>query len=61
MQRFIARENVRRFRQQLESCTDERQSETLRQLLAAEEAKLNQLERTKRPPPSNERFGKLRM
>lgn len=48
MQRFIAREKVKRFRQQLTSCSDERQRETLRRLLAAEDAKLNELERAQR-------------
>lgn len=43
MQRFIAHENIKRFTQQLASCSDERQRETLKQLLAAEEAKLNEL------------------
>lgn len=40
MERFIAAENIKRFRQQLESCTDESHRVELEQLLAAEEAKL---------------------
>ena len=44
MQRFIARENIKRFRQQLANCTDEHQRATLNQLLAQEEARLAQLE-----------------
>ncbi len=43
MDRFVAHENVKRFRKQLESCTDARQRETLKELLAAEEAKLREL------------------
>lgn len=62
MQRFIARENIKRFRQQLASCSDERQRETLRQLLAAEEGKLNELERAHRQSPGeSETSGLLRM
>jgi hypothetical protein len=41
--RFVAHENVRRFKKQLESCTDERQRDMLKQLLAAEETKLQAL------------------
>ena len=40
---FIARENIARFRRQLKDCTDEHQRQTLEQLLAAEEEKLNRL------------------
>ena len=43
MERFIARENIKRFRQQLETCTDQVQRLTLEKLLAAEEAKLEAL------------------
>lgn len=43
MERFIARENIKRFKQQLETCTDEVQRLTLEKLLAAEEAKLEAL------------------
>ena len=43
MDRFIARENIRRFKLQLERCADESQKETLTKLLVAEEAKLKQL------------------
>ena len=49
MQRFIAHENIKRFRQQLVGCTDERERETLRQLLVAEEARLKELERSAIP------------
>lgn len=41
---FIARENIKRFKEQLRNCHDERQRESLEQLLAAEEEKLEQLE-----------------
>lgn len=44
MERFIARENIRRFKAQLVDCTDERRSATLRKLLADEEAHLARLE-----------------
>jgi hypothetical protein len=40
MDTFIARENIKRFKQQLDVCTDETQRRTLEQLLADEEAKL---------------------
>jgi hypothetical protein len=33
MYRFIASENIRRFKEQLGNCPDERQRETLKQLL----------------------------
>lgn len=45
MDRFIALENVKRFKKQLEDCQDEQQRETLTLLLAAEEAKLKHLKR----------------
>lgn len=44
MQLFIARENIRRFKQQLQSCTDPVQRATLADLIATEEAKLRLLE-----------------
>lgn len=44
MDTFIAEENVKRFKRQLKDCTDERQRETLRQLLIEEEARLRTLE-----------------
>jgi rubrerythrin len=44
MQRFIARENIRRFKQQLAACTDDSQASTLRRLLAEEEAHLAELD-----------------
>jgi hypothetical protein len=40
MDRFIARENIRRYKQQLASCTDEAQRATLQELLAEETANL---------------------
>jgi hypothetical protein len=43
MQEFIARENIRLFRRQLENCTDEQQRATLKQLLAQEEERLTQI------------------
>jgi hypothetical protein len=43
MQRFVARENVRRFKEQLKDCNDEGQRQTLSRLLAEEEAKLKKL------------------
>lgn len=45
MERFIARENIGRFRQQLAQCTDEGQRHVLQQLLAEEEARLAELQR----------------
>lgn len=44
MERFIARENVRRFKAQLLECTDESRSAVLRNLLADEKAHLARLE-----------------
>ena len=43
MERFIARENIRRFRHQLENCTDDAEKTTLQKLLADEEAKLRSI------------------
>jgi hypothetical protein len=40
MERFIARENIRRFRAQLADCSDGGRSATLRKLLAEKEAHL---------------------
>ncbi len=40
MDRFIARENVKRFKKQLDGCDDGPQKEMLIKLLADEEAKL---------------------
>lgn len=50
MDRFVARENVRRFKQQLLDCTDEQQLQTLKQLLAETEQRLAELEH--RPLPN---------
>lgn len=44
MNRFIVRENVKRFQRQLNDCTDERQRQTLEELLAQEQAKLRSLD-----------------
>ncbi len=43
MERFIAAENIKRFKRQLESCTDEAQRAQIEQLLVSEEAKLRML------------------
>lgn len=48
MNRFIANENIRRFKEQLGNCPDERQKQTLEQLLVAEQGKLRGLRRTGR-------------
>lgn len=40
MQEFIARENIKRLKQLLESCKDQRQRTTLEKLLADEEEHL---------------------
>jgi hypothetical protein len=40
MQEFIARENVRRFKAQLQACTDDRQRNTISKLLEVEERHL---------------------
>ena len=45
MERFIACENIRRFKAQLANGTDESWSAVLRQLLADEEAHLARLDR----------------
>lgn len=49
MERFIANENVKRFRTQLDDCTDEQQRETLKSLLAEAEARLAELDRNHAP------------
>lgn len=43
MDDFIARENIRRFKEQLDSKPDERTRAMLQQLIAIEEARLRQL------------------
>jgi rubrerythrin len=43
-ERFIARENIRLFRRQLATSTDEQQKRILRQLLAQEQERLAKLE-----------------
>ena len=43
MQEFIARENIKRFKQLLESCKDQRQRTTLEKFLADEEEHLIRL------------------
>ena len=53
MERFIARENIRRFRQQLENCTNEAERATLQKLLADEEAKLRSLNSEGSLPPDS--------
>ena len=45
MDAFIARENVRRFREQLNNCTDVRQRATLKQLLLEHEKQLSEIDR----------------
>lgn len=44
MDRYIAEENIKRFRSLLERCTDGAQRETLKQLLADEERRLATLQ-----------------
>ena len=48
MNRFIANENIRRFKEQLVNCPDDRQKQTLEQLLIAEQGKLRELMRVRR-------------
>lgn len=43
MERFVAKENVRRLRQQLESCSNEAQKAMLQELLVEAEGKLRSL------------------
>ena len=42
MQKFVAEQNIRHFREMLASETDEQRRESLRRLIAEEEAKLQQ-------------------
>ena len=51
MQRFIARENIKRFREMLADTTDEQKRETLSQLLSDEEARLARLDGESKPAP----------
>ena len=44
MERFIASENIKRFREQLAECTDAGRAAVLRKLLSDEEAHLARLE-----------------
>lgn len=44
MERFIARENIKRFKEQLADCTDANRAAVLRQLLAQEEEHLARLQ-----------------
>jgi hypothetical protein len=44
MERFIACENIRRFKEQLADCKDAARSATIRKLLADEEAHLARLD-----------------
>jgi hypothetical protein len=44
VERFIARENIRRFKAQLVDCSDSERSATLQKLLADEEVHLARLE-----------------
>lgn len=48
MHRFVANENIRRFKEQLGNCPNELQKETLEQLLVAEEGRLKEIMRTRR-------------
>jgi hypothetical protein len=52
VQRFIARENIKRYKQMLDSTTDEQQRSMLRDLLAKEEALLASLEPEKPTHPA---------
>jgi hypothetical protein len=45
MQEFIALENIKRFRRQLENCTNVQHRQTLERLLEEEQAKLQALQR----------------
>lgn len=44
MEQFVARENIRRFKEQLADCSDRERSATLQKLLADEQAHLARLE-----------------
>ena len=50
MKEFVARENIKRFQAQLDSCTDQKQREVLIQLLESERRKLDAI-RTFRQTP----------
>lgn len=51
MQEFIARENIRRFEEQLQACTDPKQRETLSRLLETEREHLPRALADKRTRP----------
>lgn len=51
MQEFIARENIRRFEQQLETCSDPEQRKTLCRLLETERERLAEALVNKQPRP----------
>jgi hypothetical protein len=58
VQRFIARENIKRYKQMLDVATDERQRSMIRELLAKEEALLASMEPEQpRPAPPASRTG----
>ena len=40
---FVARENIRRFRAQLEACRDQQKKSVLRELLEAEQGRLSEI------------------
>ncbi|WP_223276502.1 hypothetical protein [Sphingomonas daechungensis] len=44
MDQFVATENIRRFRQQLAECTEDRQRRMIESLLGAEIQKLRQIQ-----------------
>lgn len=48
MEEFVARENIRRFQAQLDSCTDPDQRATLLKLLEAERHRLTEAQNKKR-------------
>ncbi len=43
MEEFVAKENIRRFRAQLEACPDKEKKSVLRELLDAEQRRLTEL------------------
>lgn len=49
MQKFIARQNIERFRKLLNEARDESERRTLLQLLEKEEQKLAELQNAKKP------------
>lgn len=53
MQEFVARENIRRYRQQLSKYPDAAKRKVLCQLLAEEEAKLERLQAERRSKSAN--------